>query len=84
MKVIAWNYLKFRFWIDFLATIPFDTGAELLISNNDSGVLQLFSLLKLVRVLRLGKLIAIMKVKDDIKLSLRLIKLVFFLILYLH
>jgi hypothetical protein len=23
-KEIRWNYLKSRFWIDFLATVPFD------------------------------------------------------------
>jgi len=82
--VIAWNYIKLRFWLDFLATIPFDTGAELLIANTNSGALQLFSLLKLVRVLRLNRLISIMRVKDDIKLSLRFLKLTFFLMIYLH
>ncbi|CAI2375579.1 unnamed protein product [Moneuplotes crassus] len=84
LSIIAINYLKLQFWIDFLATIPFDLGAELFISNSNSGFFQLFSLLKLVRVLRLGKLIAVMKVKDDIKLSLKLMRLVFFLVTYLH
>ena len=51
---------------------------------SNTGLLQLFSLLKLARILRLSKLIAIMKVKDDIKLSLKLLKLIFFLIIYLH
>jgi hypothetical protein len=81
---IAVNYLKFRFWIDFLATIPFDTVGILFIQEDNTSLLQLFSLLKLVRVLRLGRIISMMKVKDEIKLSLRIVKLVFFLMLYLH
>jgi hypothetical protein len=81
---IATNYLKLRFWADLLATIPFDTIGTLLFESSSGSLLQLFSLLKLVRVLRLGRIISIMKVKDDIKLSLRLLKLIFFLILYLH
>jgi len=84
LKTIAWSYLKIRFWIDFLATIPFDTLGEIIVPDSNSGLFQLFSLLKLVRVLRLGKLISIMKVKDDIKLSLKLLKLIFFLMIYLH
>ena len=81
---IAQNYLKGRFWIDFLATIPLDFAAKYIFQLNSSSGIQLFALLKLVRVLRLGRLISIMKVKDDIKLSLKLIKLVFFLVLFLH
>ncbi|CAI2372991.1 unnamed protein product [Moneuplotes crassus] len=84
LRIIGKNYLKCRFWLDFLAIIPFDYIGKMLVSKSSSGLLQLFSLLKLVRVLRLGKLISIMKVKDDIKLSLRLLKLIFFLCIYLH
>ena len=81
---IAGNYLYIRFWVDFLATIPFDTVGTLAFQSSSGSLLQLFSLLKLVRVLRLGRIISIMKVRDDIKLSLKLIKLIFFLMMYLH
>ena len=84
IKAIAKKYLQMRFWVDLLASIPFDTIGLIFFSSNSGSMLQLFSLLKLTRVLRLGRIIAIMKVKDDIKLSLRLLKLIFFLILYLH
>ena len=83
-KAIALIYLKGRFWIDLLATIPFDTFAELIIGSENGSVLSIFSLLKLVRVLRLNRIISIMKVTNEVKLSLKLGKLIFFLTMYLH
>lgn len=81
---IAKAYLKGRFWIDLLATIPFDTFAEVVIGIESSSFLSIFSLLKLVRVLRLNRIISIMKVANEVKLPLKLGKLVFFLSMYLH
>lgn len=46
--------------------------------------LQLFGILKLIRIARLGRIIAYMNVKEDFKLLLKLTKLIFFLIMYLH
>ena len=46
--------------------------------------LQMFGLLKLVRVLRLGRIIAYLNLKDDVKMSLKLMKLMFFLVIYIH
>jgi hypothetical protein len=46
--------------------------------------LQLFGLLKLVRVLRLNRIITYLNVKEDLKLGLKLAKLIFFLVMYLH
>lgn len=83
-REIALTYLKGRFWIDLMATIPFDTFAELIIGKGSSTFLSIFSLLKLVRVLRLNRIISIMKVANEVKLSLKLGKLVFFLTMYIH
>ena len=83
-KKIAKKYIKTRFWIDLAASIPLDFMALLFFSSSNSNELQLISLLKLVRVLRLNRIITYMNTRDDIKLSLKLIKLIFFLILYLH
>ena len=83
-KKIAIKYLKGRFWIDLLASIPFDTIALIFFGSSSSEELQLIGLLKLVRVLRLNRIITYMNTRDDIKLSLKLVKLIFFLILYLH
>lgn len=41
-------------------------------------------ILKLGRVLRLNKIISYMKVDEDIKASMKLLKIIFFLILYIH
>lgn len=83
-REIALTYLEGRFWIDLLATIPFDTFAELIIGSKSSSFLSIFSLLKLVRVLRLNRIISIMKVANEVKLSLKLMKLIFFLTMYIH
>jgi hypothetical protein len=83
--IIAWQYIKSRFWIDLLASIPVDIFGFFLLSNGGSGTsLRLFGLLKLVRVLRLSRLITYLNIQDDLKMSLKLIKLVFFLILFIH
>jgi len=80
--------MKFRFWIDFLAAVPFDTVGNFVIvdlmGREELPILSIFGVLKLVRVLRLGRIIAYMRVIDSVKASFRLAKLIFFLILYLH
>ena len=58
-KQIAITYMKGRFIIDLLATVPFDTIFQGLLGQNVSG-LSIFSLLKLFRVLRLTKVISFM------------------------
>lgn len=84
-KKIAMKYLKGRFWVDMLASVPLDFFSYAF-SNDKSNafLLQMFGCLKLVRVLRLSRLITYMNLKNDIKMSLKLIKLIFFLIMYLH
>ena len=54
---VAWNYIRTRFFVDLLATIPFDTFAGF-VFNTDSIYFQLFGLMKLVRVLRLSRIIS--------------------------
>ena len=54
-------YLRGRFTIDLLSTLPFDNIA-LIFTESSSPVLQLFSLLKLVRISRLGRIIERMNV----------------------
>ena len=84
-KIIAMRYLKGKFWIDLLASIPFDL-ITLMYSDVESNSLtfQLFSLLKLVRILRLSRLITYINLQNDVKMSLKLGKLIFFLIMYIH
>lgn len=82
-KQIAIKYLSGRFWIDLLATIPFDS-IGLFARGSTTDQLQLFGILKLIRIARLSRIIAYMNVKEDFKLILKLIKLIFFLMMYLH
>lgn len=76
-------YLKGRFTVDLLSTIPFDNIA-LIFTKSSSPILQLFALLKLVRISRLGRIIERMNVTQDIKNALKLFKLIFVIIIYIH
>jgi len=90
---IAKNYLKSTFIIDFLATFPFDLILEIFkaeavkgkisVSATDKYV-EIFGILKLGRILRLSKIIAFLKTTSDVKASLKILKMVLFLVVYLH
>ena len=54
------------------------------IPDENQTLLQMFGLLKLVWILRLGRLITYLNLRQDFKLSLKFVRLIFFLILYLH
>jgi Ion transport protein len=81
---IAIIYLKSRFIIDLMATVPFDSVFYSLVSQDVSGQLSLLSLLKLFRVLRLTKIIVYLNTSENIKHSLKIFKLLFFLVVYIH
>ena len=85
-KRIALQYLKGRFWIDLISSIP--TDLLLIIFSEVNGqaktALTAIKLLKLIRLARLSKVITYLNFKSNVKISLRLIKLIFILILYLH
>lgn len=63
-KQIAIQYVKGRFWIDLVSSIPLDTFSYFIYNDvSNSTMLQLIGLLKLVRVLRLSRLITYMNLK---------------------
>ena len=80
---IAKHYLKAQFWIDLSATIPIDQIIEAIMQQSNPYY-ELFGILKLGRVLRLNKIIAFMNAEEDVKASLKLSKMVFFLVVHLH
>jgi hypothetical protein len=80
---IAKHYIKGQFWIDLCATVPIDQIIES-IANESSAYYELFGILKLGRVLRLNKIIAFLNVEEDVKASMKLTKMVFFLLVYIH
>ena len=60
-KKIAINYIFYgRFFVDVLATIPIDDFITMNGSNN-TATFRLFGLLKLIRLLRLGRIITYMR-----------------------
>jgi CRP-like cAMP-binding protein len=80
-KKIAWHYIKTRFVIDVLSVFPF----KIFMGYYDNlQFLDLFGILKVARVLRLGRIINIINAKEEIKTTLKLWNLVFLLILYIH
>ena len=83
LKKISRHYLRGQFTIDLLAAIPFDTLAEKTFQRDDV-IFKLFGALKLVRVLRLSRIIGHNKSSEEFKAFLKLNKLVFFLLIYLH
>ena len=69
-KKIAKNYLKCWFWIDLVASVPFDRVAEILASDdmsnadasNNASALGLLKGLRLPRLLRLLKVMRLLKI----------------------
>ena len=88
-KQLAKEYIKTcsftapSFIIDFLSTVPFDTIA-LMFTESGSPILALFSLLKLVRITRLGRIIERMNVRQEMKSALKLFELIFLIVVYIH
>ena len=82
-KVIAKNYLRMQFWIDLSATLPLDTIVSILL-NDDNELYALLGLIKMGRIFRLKKIIQFLNLVEDLKAFLNLIKLIFFIIMYIH
>lgn len=71
-----------RFVVDILASIPLDLILDPI--RNDGTELNLFGLLKLVRILRLSRIISYMRARDEIKMVFKLMQLMLFLYMYVH
>ena len=52
--------------------------------SESNPLFSLFGILKLGRVLRLSKIIQYLNVEEDVKASMKLLKMIFFLIIYMH
>ena len=80
-KKIALHYIKTRFVTDVLSIFPF----KIFMGYNDNlQFLDLLGILKVARVLRLGRIINVLNTQQEIKMTLKLCNLVFSLILYIH
>ena len=83
-RVIALNYFKGRFAIDFLSALPLDFIFFLFVPPNSNQSMKLVSILKLTRLLRLSKMLRAMNVAKDLKGTIKLMKLLFQMVLFLH
>ena len=83
-RAIAVNYLAGNFWIDFLSTVPLDTLAGIFMRKQNAERFKLFAILKLIRVVRLNRIIRGLPAARQIKATLKIMNLTFFLMLYVH
>lgn len=73
--VIASEYLKGRFFIDFISTVPLDIILGDLFDKDWTETLKLTSTLKLIRIARLGHIIKTMNITRYQKNYFRLYQL---------
>ena len=83
-KKIAVTYFKGDFWIDFMSTVPLDTMAQIFMTKEYAEQFKIFGILKLIRIVRLHRLITALKYERRVKTILKMIKLIFFMMLYVH
>lgn len=81
--LVALNYIKTRFFIDLIATIPFDFIMGFFMSTS-SPIFQLIGLIKLVRILRLTKLLSFLNTQASDMSNVIIATDVFYLVVYLH
>jgi len=60
-KKIALHYIKGRFFVDIIASFPISDFVSLSSANVSQTELKVFSMLKLVRLLRLGRIITFLQ-----------------------
>jgi hypothetical protein len=80
-RQIAITYVKTRFAVDLISTIPYD---YIFWSSQTNFKFRIFTILKMIRIVRFTKVIAYMNATDSVRLSLKLFKLIFYLITYIH
>ena len=83
-RAIARSYLKGRFALDFLSTFPFEEVIRSFGDVDTSKRLSILGALKWFRFLRINRIILYLNVKQQIKDSIRFVKVAFFLLVYMH
>lgn len=83
-KIVAKRYLKGSFTIDILSTFPLDSIIGIFVSKEVASKFKIFGALKLIRLTRLNRIIRKMAARKEIKSLLKLGKLVFFLMMWVH
>jgi hypothetical protein len=82
-RKIALRYLfNGRFFVDLIASLPLEVISLLPFASTTD--LSFLGMLKLVRLLRLGRMITFLKANQKLKFSMKFAQLIFFLVLLLH
>ena len=81
-KIAAQYVLYGRFGVDLIASLPLEIIT--LILQSDSLNLRFLGMLKMVRLLRLGRIITFLKANQKLKFSMKIGQLLFFIILTMH
>ena len=76
---IAKAYLKGRFWLDFISSVPFNA-----LFAKSSLLLDMLGLLKLTRVSRIAPTIRKSNAPSDIKVYLQMAKMFLYILVALH
>lgn len=72
-KKIAINYMKGRFWVDLMASIPFDVIVGWFSKGGQANSnLKLVSMIKLTRLLRLGRMVTYLKASKSFALGAKM------------
>lgn len=71
-----------RFGIDLVASIPLEIVTLILKSNVSN--LKFLGMLKMVRLLRLGRMITFLKANQKLKFSMKIAQLIFFILMAMH
>ena len=84
-RTIAIMYLKGgRFFVDLVASLPLEVIGDLSGGTISKGTLKLIGLVKLTRLLRLGKIVNFIKINKAFKHGLRFLLLFVYLFLIIH
>ena len=80
---IAARYVFFgRFVVDLIASLPLEIITLVFASGGDN--LKFLGMLKMVRLLRLGRIITFLKANQKLKFSMKIGQLLFFIFLIMH
>lgn len=80
-KILKNYYQSGKLAVDIISAIPFDI---LYLFTATHEELQLITLTKIVRLLRVSKILLFMRAKTHIKLTIKLAQLLFLFVVYLH
>ena len=84
-KRIAWNYLKGRFTVDVLASLPLEIVAKLFTSTTiDASTSNIFSMFKLTRLFRLGRMIHYFNLNPEFKFGMKMLEMFILIMVYIN